>query len=438
MIAPLKRDDSGYEQHRRSVVWNGLVPDRFPAAIYLPREGADVAALLRDQIPAESRVSVRSGGHDWLGASLRDDSCLIDLRHLNQVSIEPSLRTAVVGPGATHKILADALVPAGLGFPIGHCPEVGLGGYLLAGGKSWNQHEWGPGCWNVVGADVVLPDGTPVYIDDESHPELFWGARGGASGFPAIITRFHLRLYDLPAIVGRTVSFPAELLRDLAPWVAATLAARPPGLEMSLIVRRPHPGAAPTANLAATSFGKTEAEARPSLDEALADLPVQACVADTGIRPIQLNDLEGEGGWVRGRRHAADTCWVDDRLAEFGAAVTAAVQVAPSPLSKAVIAFPLAPDDGPATAFTLFSRATVNFYGIWPGSEADAPNRQWVRDSMASVSHLTVGRYIGESDISAGSDRLQGAYPPEKLARLRHLASSYDPQGRMHTFLGHG
>lgn len=40
--------------------------------------------------------------------------------------------------GATGKELNDALAVHGLFFPGGHCPDVGLGGFLLQGGMGWN------------------------------------------------------------------------------------------------------------------------------------------------------------------------------------------------------------------------------------------------------------------------------------------------------------
>ena len=136
----------------------------------MPDRREQVADAVRDATAQGLQVAVKSGGHNWTGACLRDDGVLIDLGAIDDVEVDPAARRALVGPAATHRALAAALVPHGLGFPIGHCPSVGLGGYLLAGGTGWNMREWGPGCWNVTGADVVTADGRERSIDQDREP----------------------------------------------------------------------------------------------------------------------------------------------------------------------------------------------------------------------------------------------------------------------------
>ena len=57
----------------------------------------------------------------------------------------------------------------GLVFPGGHCSTVGLGGYLLQGGQGWNSRHWGWACENVLGVDVVTPDGELVHADADEN-----------------------------------------------------------------------------------------------------------------------------------------------------------------------------------------------------------------------------------------------------------------------------
>ena len=140
----ISRDDPADQGLREAAVWNGIVPNRYPDAIARPSSGAEVAELVRTAGEGHLRIGIKSGGHNWRGAYLRDGGLLIDLGGLNRIEVDAERRTATVEPGATHQMLADALVPHGLGFPIGHCPSVGLGGYLLAGGYGWNPRVSGP------------------------------------------------------------------------------------------------------------------------------------------------------------------------------------------------------------------------------------------------------------------------------------------------------
>jgi FAD/FMN-containing dehydrogenase len=415
-------------------VWNALVPERHPTEIAAPSTRDEVAGLVA---AAGRSVAVKSGGHNWLGASLRDDTLLLDLGELRHVEVDVAGRTALVEPGATHQELADALVPHGLAFPIGHCPSVGLGGYLLAGGFGWNPRTWGPACWSVTALDVVGADGELFRVSADSHPDLFWAARGGGPGFPGIVTRFELSLYDLPAIVGRRVAYRAEALPGLMEWTAAAMAALPPGIEMSLIVRRPWAGKDRElrATVAATAFRPTAAEAEELLATALGSRPERSLLGDSAPEEIALNELEGEGGWTEGLRYWADSCWLSDELGKVGSAIEGAMRAAPSPLSRCVITFAGSTMAGPEVALARHGANSVNFYATWDDPVGDEANVAWVRESTASVAPWTLGHYIGECDLTAEAGRAERCFTPEAWTRLQELAAERDPERQLCGFL---
>jgi FAD/FMN-containing dehydrogenase len=432
------RGEPGYEDRRRALVWNTRVPERIPALIVAPRHAGEVAHAVREAASAGRRVSVRSGGHSWLGACLRDDAMVLDLGRLTGVEVDRDRRSALVGPGLTHRALADAIVGDGLAFPIGHCPSVGLGGYLTAGGAGWNLREWGMGCWNVIGIDVVTADGDVVFADDREHPDLFWAARGGGPAVPAIVTRFHVRLHPLPHIRSVVNAYPASCTHALLPWVAERLPRLPTGVEISLIVRRPQVGRSrePRVNAVVTGFSADADSAGGFATDALSGAPAaDALLERAEAQERRLNELEGEGGWPDRFRHAADTCWVSDGLHEVGAIVGDAIVAAPSPVSRIVIAFGFAPPDAPDVAFTTMGLANVNVYATWIDERADEANVRWVRETMRALAPFTTGHYIGETDVSADSERASQAYPAEKWRRLEEITRRYDPQRRFHGFL---
>ena len=233
----VQRDSQSYEARRQNAVWNSRVPDRFPDSIALPSNTAEVTEVVRDAVRSGQRIAVRSGGHNWQGTCLRDGGVLVDLGKLTQVKMDSKRAQAQVGAGATHKTLSDELVKHGLAFPIGHCPSVGLGGYLLAGGMGWNLRGWGPACWSVRAADVVKADGDVIRVDMSTDPELMWALRGGASGFPGLVASFHLDLFRLPQIAVRYLEFELSSLPNLLRSIAEELQASDPGLEVSLIAR---------------------------------------------------------------------------------------------------------------------------------------------------------------------------------------------------------
>ena len=427
-----------YVSLREAAVWNGVVPDRFPDAIARPGDRAEVPALVADASREGKRIAVKSGGHSWRGAGLRDGGLLLDLGDLDRVEVLPDRELAFVEPGATHKVLADALVPHGLGFPIGHCPTVGLGGYLLAGGYGWNPRIWGPACWSVVGLDVVDIAGGELHISADEHPDLFWAARGGGSGFPAIATRFHLRVQPLPRIASLRSDYPLASLAELTTW-SSSQEQLPPGTEISLIAHRPlddEGRRVPAATVQASGFAATpDAAMRLARNASDAAPAVDLRVAQRAYPEVALNDLEGEGAWVQGVRYCVDMCWVDSRYYEVGAICERAIENAPSQKSRIVLAWGFAPPDGPDVAQTANGKLTINLYAIWDDPADDDRNEAWIRWIMAELEPGISGFYVGEADLSVSADRPRRCYPADKWERLTEIRERYDPERRKYGYL---
>lgn len=89
--------------------------------------------------PEKCQVAVRSGGHSFFVWSLHHDSILVDLGDWKEIIMDAEAGIAEVTPGVTGAELNQYLrAHHGLFFPGGHCPNVALGGFLLAGGQGWN------------------------------------------------------------------------------------------------------------------------------------------------------------------------------------------------------------------------------------------------------------------------------------------------------------
>lgn len=196
-----KRGAPEYEAVRTNVVWNGHKPDRYPDIIVQPNTEEAVVAAVKHAWQEGMKIGIRSGGHSWTASFLRDGGMLIDVSRLNNVTVDPDAGTATVGPGTFGGSLNEQLKKHGYMFPGGHCPSVGLGGYLLQGGFGWNSRLYGIGCENVLAVDVVLPDGTLVHADEEQNSDLYWAVRGAGHGFFGVVTRFRLRCHPLPRAI---------------------------------------------------------------------------------------------------------------------------------------------------------------------------------------------------------------------------------------------
>ena len=63
-------------------------------------------------------------------------------------------------------------------------------GFATGGGIGYSVGQYGVGADNIVSAKIVLADGSVVEASEHSHPDLYWGIRGGES-FPPINTQLN-------------------------------------------------------------------------------------------------------------------------------------------------------------------------------------------------------------------------------------------------------
>ena len=133
-----KAHPATYEKARVGRVFNDRRPERYPRAVAEASEIAHVVETVRLANELGCKVSIRSGGHSWVAWSVRDDAILLDLGNLREIDLDEAKGIVKVSPSTTGRVLNEFLLQKGLMFAGGHCPDVGLGGFLLQGGMGWN------------------------------------------------------------------------------------------------------------------------------------------------------------------------------------------------------------------------------------------------------------------------------------------------------------
>lgn len=428
------REDAAYEGARRALVWNGRTPERFPAALVRVADEADVRTAVRFARAHGLRVAVRGRGHGWWGAPLREGALVLDLGDMTEARVDAERRTLAAGPALTGRELAATLEPHGLAFPVGHCADVPLSGFLLAGGFGWNAGAWGPACASVRAVDVVDARGETLRADAEREPELFWAARGAGAGFPGVVVRYHLDLHPLPrAIRAAAAVYPIERLPAVAAWLPELAAGLPREVELNCIVPPPGADGARAVVLAAVAFADDDGAARTWL--APLERGPGGRLALDGPRPVRFPELfDGlEPFFPRGLRYGADVLWTRAPAGDVLQRLAAAVGRAPSPRTFGLLVpVPAPPADAPPPpdmAFGLAAPTFVGLYGVWERADDDAANRDWLDATRADLSAGVVGHYVGESDLSAAPGRARASFTPEAWERLAALRRSVDPDG---------
>ena len=132
-----KSPEGEYERARVGRVFNHRRPARYPIAVVEVTEEGHVVEAVKLARRKKARVSVRSGGHSWAAWSVRDDAILVDFGNYKLIDLDESTGIVAVSPSVTGRELNSFLRKGGLMFRGGHCPDVGLGGFLLQGGMGW-------------------------------------------------------------------------------------------------------------------------------------------------------------------------------------------------------------------------------------------------------------------------------------------------------------
>ncbi|WNM63774.1 FAD-binding oxidoreductase [Candidatus Nitrospira neomarina] len=439
--------DAGYEDLRRSLIWNQLTPMRYPQVVVQVASEQDVIEAVRFACTQNMTIAVRGGGHSWVGFSLCNESLLIDLGRLKRISIDYQTRTAVVQPAVTGQALNQQLAPHGLSFPVGHCQSVPLSGYLLNGGLGWNWNAWGPACFSVEAAHVVLADGSLVVANQEQHADLLWAIRGGGPGFFGVVTQYLLKLYPMPrAITTSTYFYPLERMEEVGAWAGGIAGQLPQEIELAIFCAQAPPAFdehCRSSNgficiLSATGFFDTHDEAVGTLSLLETCPVISECLRKDVNHPATMEALLDLGGrfWPELHRCLADTVWSNSPPEQQLAAVGDAFLQAPSPKSLALCAFSTGVGGRvaarPDAAFSMTASTLLLSYAIWERPEDDDVNADWHRKTIAELNRFAVGYYVGESDIVEEPARAERSFAPANWQRLQALRRTYDPDGRFH------
>lgn len=289
---------AGYETHRQG--WN-LAVHQQPLAVVRPRDVDElpeaVAAVTARGLAAHARAT----GHHAAAHGDLSERVLLDLSGLRSVEVDGAAGVATVEAGARWEDVVPVAAKAGLVAHHGTSGSVGVVGYLLGGGLGWHARRRGLACRDLLGFDLVRPDGGVVRIDDHHAPELLWAARGGGQ-VPGVIARARVRLHPIePLIAGRWVWDVDRVEEVVAAWVAWTADLDASGCTALTTVLRVA-GFPPDAPLPHGLAGRrvvivdgvlTPQAAETSADELLAPLRRLAPEIDTwgSARPEDLLDL---------------------------------------------------------------------------------------------------------------------------------------------------
>src|SRR5262249_44583234 len=141
---------------------------------------------------------------------------VIDLSGLKGVRVDPDAGTAEVAGGSVMGDIDHATHAFGKAAPSGIISTTGVG-IILGGGIGHLTRKYGLSIDNILGADVVLADGSLVRADEKQNDDLYWAIRGGGGNF-GVVTSLTMKLNPVSMVVAGPMLWPLEHTTEVLSW----------------------------------------------------------------------------------------------------------------------------------------------------------------------------------------------------------------------------
>jgi FAD/FMN-containing dehydrogenase len=413
--------DSEYDAAR--ICFNAAV-DRRPAVIVRCAGSGDVASAFDFARSHGLEIAVRGGGHNPAGHCVIDDGLVIDLSAMRRVEVDADAGIARVGGGSTWLDFDRTTQAFGLVTPGGVVGSTGVCGLTLGGGIGHLTAQYGLTCDNLIGAELVTPDGSVVHAGPEENAHLLWALRGGGGNF-GVATRLDFRVHQLSRVVGGRLEYRGDRVRDALRLFRDVAARSPRDLSCQAVLFLDD--SLTPALLVAPCF--TGSDAPVQLD-ALRSAP--GLVADDVREQTFLEQQlvfdspygENRHYWKGHFVHELTDDLIDEllpRVVEFGRP--------PSHVLIESLHGSPKEADSDLSALTYRQAAfNVSAMAVWADAGEDAAHAEWARSTAAAIEPWSLGGgYANYMQADEPIERVRAAFGDAAFDRLRALKTQFDP-----------
>jgi hypothetical protein len=432
----LGRGDPGYDD--AAAVYNGMI-DKHPALIACCVDVADVIAAVNFARENNLTLAVRGGGHSGPGLGTCDDGLVIDLSPMKGIRVDTAARTVRAEGGCTWGDVDHATHPFGLATPSGFISTTGVGGLTLGGGIGYLARSLGLTLDNLLGADVVLADGSLVTTSAEENPDLFWAIRGGGGNF-GVVTSFLFKLHPVSTVYGGPMLWPMEQAADLLKFWREFISTAPAQMNgwfgfVTVPPAPPFPEQFHMQKMCAIvwCYNGAPAEAEPFFQTIRGTMP--PAVDFAGPIPWPVLQSLFDALYPKGLQWY----WKTDFFSELSdAAIDLHVKYG-AQLPTMHSTMHLYPISGAVNRVgkedTAFSFRDAKFAEVIVGVDPDPASNErmiaWARDYwMALHPHSAGGGYVNMM-MDEGAENVRSAYR-DNYGRLAGIKAKYDPGNLFH------
>jgi glycolate oxidase len=177
-----------------------------PDAVVLPRNTAEVSAVMRFASEYKIPVTARGAGHGYVGGAVPvRGGIVLALERMKRIKeIHTTDFVVVVQPGVRTETLQQAVEARGLFYPPDPASrsECSIGGNIATNAGGPRCLKYGVTRDYVLGLEIVLADGTCVRVGGRTHKNKagfdFSRLIAGSEGLLGIVTEATLKLLPLP------------------------------------------------------------------------------------------------------------------------------------------------------------------------------------------------------------------------------------------------
>ncbi|KXH64071.1 hypothetical protein CSAL01_01318 [Colletotrichum salicis] len=181
-----------------------------PVVIVQAKSTNDVVSTIDFARENGLRLTVKNGGHSYMGYCLNLSGIVLDLSLMNTCHIDYDKMLIRMDGGLVWKDVYYKYLKDKRNIVIGgQCPTVGVSGFTLGAGLSPFSRSYGLGCDNLLEMTVVTWKGEVVTVSREDKDEekrgLFWALAGGGGGNFGVTVSLTSRMHKLRDYEGKVV-----------------------------------------------------------------------------------------------------------------------------------------------------------------------------------------------------------------------------------------
>ncbi|KZV63916.1 FAD-binding domain-containing protein [Peniophora sp. CONT] len=183
-----------------------------------PGTAEDVAAILKVIGSTKTPFAVKGGGHATNQGFSSTTGVQIAMSRFKDIKLSDDKKTVDVGAGSIWDEVYLALNGTGVNAPGGRVPGVGVAGFSLGGGYTFQTSQYGLAIDNIASYELVLPNGTVTTV--LPGDDLFFALRGAFNNY-GIVTKFTFVTHPQTDVYGGLIQISGEYFDDVTKAIAS-------------------------------------------------------------------------------------------------------------------------------------------------------------------------------------------------------------------------